>query len=378
MPKNLAIYIHWPFCLSKCPYCDFNSRVMPQGEDQSTWREQYLAVLKAHADILPQRNITSIYFGGGTPSLMDSKTVEVLIDSVSSLWAIDPNCEITLEANPTSSEKSKFEDFKSSGVNRLSLGVQSLDDQALQFLGRTHDAKQARSAIESAAKTFDRYSFDLIYARAGQTLSAWGVELREALSFSPRHLSLYQLTLEEGSVFYKRPDKEKLIVTDDLAAEMFEMTSMTMEQAGTPAYEVSNYAQVGQESRHNMAYWQYQDYIGIGPGAHGRFVDDRGVRWASQEVAAPKDWLAKKLPNKTRIDHKEAMQEAFMMGLRLTEGIDKSGWEAKFGVALLDCIDQTASKRLEKSGLIANTEQILATTNKGRIFLNAITAQLFF
>ena len=376
MKRDLAIYLHWPFCLSKCPYCDFNSRVMPHGEDQKKWEARYKESIQKYAALLPNRTITSVYFGGGTPSLMESGLVAALVNEIAKRWPLNPDCEITLEANPTSSESEKFKAFKAAGVNRLSLGVQALDDAALHFLGRTHDVAQATKALHLTAETFDRFSFDLIYARAGQTIPAWEAELEKALSFGSKHMSLYQLTLEEGSVFYKRPDRGDLVLDEPLAADMFEMTNTTMTRYGLPPYEVSNYAVQGQESRHNMTYWKYQDYIGLGPGAHGRYLDSENNRMATVEEQTPTLWLEGHAPHAERLNREEAQIEAFMMGLRLTQGIDKKEWKEKFNQDIESILDRAYLREGAAQQLIFNTKKRLAVTEKGRLLLNLITAHL--
>jgi putative oxygen-independent coproporphyrinogen III oxidase len=284
--EPVALYIHWPFCRSKCPYCDFNSHVAA-AIDHAAWREAYRRELEHYAALLPERRITSIFFGGGTPSLMEEKTVAGILGDVARLWPIDAGVEITLEANPNSAEAQKFAAFRAAGVNRLSLGVQSLRDEELQFLGRGHSAAEARRAIELARQNFPRFSFDLIYARRGQSPETWEKELNEALQLADGHLSLYQLTIEPNTQFYTRAARgETLTAPDDNAATMYELTQNILKDAGLPAYEVSNHAREGAESRHNLAYWHYDDYIGIGPGAHGRYRQN-GERFATDTHRAP-------------------------------------------------------------------------------------------
>ncbi len=380
--KKLAVYIHWPFCLSKCPYCDFSSRVLPQGEDEDLWAQSYVRELEDYAQKLPQRKITSLYFGGGTPSLMRPQMVGRIIDKVAALWSLAQDCEITLEANPTSSEIEKFKAFRGAGVERLSLGVQSLDDAVLRFLGRTHDAASACCAIEMASNIFDRFSFDLIYACADQTPQMWSEELARAFSFSPKHLSLYQLTIEPRSVFYRRAATEILTADEDFAAEMFDITQELTEKAGLPAYEISNHAACGQESRHNLTYWHYGDYVGVGPAAHGRFVDDEGVRWARENHDAPSLWLAQcetqgyGAVQSEKIDTQTAMKEALMMGLRLSSGIDKKAWHKKFGVLLEAFLPHDRLLAAEKEGLLMHSKEKILATLKGRKKLNALLAYL--
>ncbi|MGE5503644.1 MAG: radical SAM family heme chaperone HemW, partial [Actinomycetota bacterium] len=270
MTASLAVYIHWPFCLSKCPYCDFNSHVAA-AIDQRRWRAALLAELEWFAALAPGRTVTSIFFGGGTPTLMDPDTAGALVDRVKALWATAPDLEVTLEANPSTVEAGRFRAFRAAGVGRLSLGIQALDDAALKLLGRRHDLAEALAALAVARQTFDRFSFDLIYARPGQTVAAWRDELARALDMAGDHLSLYQLTIEEGTAFAPVFARGDLVLPpEDEAAEMFEATQDMTAAAGLPAYEVSNHARPGQESRHNLTYWLGGDYAGVGPGAHGR------------------------------------------------------------------------------------------------------------
>ena len=326
---TLAIYVHWPFCVSKCPYCDFNSHV-GDTQDQEKWRRAYQRELEHCAALLSDRRVTSVFFGGGTPSLMEARTVESVLQNIARLWRVDAAVEITLEANPSSAESAKFADFRAAGVNRLSLGVQSLDAEALKFLGRAHDADEAKHAIALAARHFPRFSFDLIYARQGQTLDQWRQELGEALVLAGDHLSLYQLTIEPHTVFHTRTRRgETLTAPDDTSAPMFEMTQEIMEAAGLPAYEISNHARKGQESRHNLTYWHYEDYIGIGPGAHGRVGIGGDACRSTENHRAPDIWLQAVAAHGHGLKISEvitpdtAMREALMMGLRLTEGIER-------------------------------------------------------
>jgi oxygen-independent coproporphyrinogen-3 oxidase len=325
--KSLAVYIHWPYCRKKCPYCDFNSHVS-DSVDHGAWRDAYKDEIDYYNNLIGDRHVTSIFFGGGTPSLMESQTVAHVIDHIQSVWNLSNDCEITLEANPTSIEAQKFQDFRNAGINRVSVGVQSLRDDQLQFLGREHSAREALIALDIANNVFDRVSFDLIYARPDQTLDEWQDELSEALKHAKGHLSLYQLTIEDGTQFKTLRDSGRLIELDnDRAADMYDMTHAMMNDAGLPAYEISNYARAGQESRHNLAYWRYQDYVGIGPGAHGRLTLQNGDKVATRTHKAPDIWMkhvreqghgAK--PFET-LDKNTQIQEQIMMGLRLREGI---------------------------------------------------------
>ncbi len=380
-PAPLAVYIHWPFCKSKCPYCDFNSHVTAS-IDHDVWREVFCRELEHYAAMLPERRVTSVFFGGGTPSLMAPATVAGVLDGIARLWPMDDDVEITLEANPTSSEAGKFAAFRDSGVNRLSLGVQALNDDALRFLGRAHDTREARQAIELAHKNFPRCSFDLIYARHGQTLKAWENELREALALAAGHLSLYQLTLEPGTRFYTLSQRgEPLIAPDETAAALYELTQNILADAGLPAYEISNHARRGEESRHNLTYWHYEDYIGVGPGAHGRFVHN-GKRHATDDHRAPDVWLRAvgEQGHGTRVseilDIPTAMREALMMGLRLTSGIAAEGWLNKFGVAFDDFIPAAKIARLQNEGYLMNRTDCVTTTPAGAQRLNAVLRYL--
>jgi oxygen-independent coproporphyrinogen-3 oxidase len=378
---NLAIYVHWPFCVSKCPYCDFNSHV-GDTHAQEKWRQAYRRELEYYAALLPSRTITSIFFGGGTPSLMEARTVESILQNIARLWRIDTNAEITLEANPSSTEAAKFADFRKAGVNRLSLGVQSLNEDALKFLGRAHDAAEAKNAITLVAKHFQRFSFDLIYARQTQTPDAWRAELNEALALAADHLSLYQLTIEPHTQFHTRTRRgETLTAPDDHAVAMYEMTQDIMSGAGLPAYEISNHARAGQQSRHNLTYWHYEDYIGIGPGAHGR-VEYAGSRHATEAHRAPDIWLTETAANghgiKTDalIDTSTAMDEALMMGLRLTGGIDTQKWQKKFLTSLYAFLPADRLSRLISVGYIAQNETTLRATRTGLQRLNGVLSYL--
>ena len=284
-PRGFGIYIHWPFCKAKCPYCDFNSHVRERIEED-VWRGSYLKELAHFAAMVPGRSVTSIFFGGGTPSLMNPKTAETVIDAVSRHWRVANDIEITLEANPTSVEAGKLRDFRAGGINRVSLGIQALDDRDLKFLGRQHNQTEALAALDLAANTFDRFTFDLIYARPGQTPDSWARELDRAMTFAADHLSLYQLTIETGTVFEQAYARGDFVLPDeDVQAELYEMTAERLGVAGLAPYEISNYAKPGSESRHNLTYWRYGDYVGIGPGAHGRLALD-GKKIATRQHRA--------------------------------------------------------------------------------------------
>ncbi len=373
----IALYIHWPFCLSKCPYCDFNS-YQSDTVDQETWRRAYRRELEAYAALLPEKTVHSVYFGGGTPSLMEAGTVDSVLQDVARLWPVSKDAEITLEANPSSSDAEKFTAFRKAGVNRLSLGVQALDDDVLKFLGRAHNAEEARKAIRLASKIFPRISFDLIYAYKGHTTSQWKKQLDEALALGAGHLSLYQLTVEPHTVFgAKARHGEAFVTSDEEAAVLFELTQETTASAGLRAYEISNHARKGQESRHNLAYWHYDDYIGMGPGAHGR-IRLAGERHATENYRKPQAWIERveKLGRGTEkeilLTEAEAMREAVIMGLRLTEGIAFENWRSKFSVPLMRFLTEARIARLEKEGFIKHDEKSLRATGAGRQRLNAV------
>jgi oxygen-independent coproporphyrinogen-3 oxidase len=372
--EPLALYIHWPFCVSKCPYCDFNSHVRSQ-IDQQEWREALLADLAHEARLIPGRRLTSIFFGGGTPSLMEPRTVAALIEAARAHWDAADDIEITLEANPNSVEAARFADLASAGVNRLSLGLQSFNDDALRFLGRAHSANEGLAALDIAQKHFGRVSFDLIYALPGDTEASWSAALDRALSLGTTHLSLYQLTIEPGTRFASMVAKQEFESLDpETAAGLFELTQDRTAAAGLAAYEVSNHAAPGYESRHNLTYWRYGDYAGVGPGAHGRRLGSRTVRHRKPEnflsaLSRNANGVAEEAPLTAR----EAADEALVMGLRLAEGIDVHSLEERFGVPV---IDRTAAKRLIGSGHLMLHGDRLSTTPAGRLVLDRILAEI--
>jgi len=377
MTTPLALYIHWPFCLSKCPYCDFNSHEAGL-IDQGGWRRAYLNRLNDLAERTEGRVVETVFFGGGTPSLMEAGTVAALLNQVHRLWPVAPNLEVTLEANPTTAEGGKFSDFASAGVNRLSIGVQSLDDQALKFLGRAHNANEASNAIRLAAKTFERFSFDLIYALPGQGQADWADQMAKALTFEPEHLSVYQLTVEPGTGFHKTKVAE---VEEDLGAKLYDQTQESLSSAGLPAYEISNHARAGGECRHNLIYWNGGDYLGIGPGAHGRITLD-GTVHATQEIPNPTSWL-KAMRSEAgpevrcqALSAEERAEELLMMGLRTIWGVDAKSFETKTGLSLAERLSPTGLETLQAENLITWDGQILKTTNQGRPLLNGILAAL--
>ena len=373
----LALYIHWPFCVSKCPYCDFNSHVR-ESVDQNAWRAAMLADLNYEADLLPGREVTSIFFGGGTPSLMPPETVAALIEAADARWGLSEGCEITLEANPSSVEAARFGDIAKAGVNRVSLGLQALDNDALAFLGRAHDVAEGLAALDTAQAAFDRVSFDLIYARPGQNLAEWDAELARALRFGTEHLSLYQLTIEPGTRFATLAAKGELTLPDeDTAAELYEHTRVVAASAGLPAYEVSNHARPGAESRHNLTYWRYQDYAGIGPGAHGRRTAHETARHKK-----PENWLnaVSRNGHGAQIDQplspRNRATEALVMGLRLDEGIDLARVAALGEAEIGALIDHGQLAMLEREGLALRDGTRLAITERGMPVLEAILRAL--
>ncbi|MBX9861028.1 MAG: radical SAM family heme chaperone HemW [Sphingomonas sp.] len=377
MDTPLALYIHWPFCVSKCPYCDFNSHVRAE-VDQAAWAAALLADLTHEAALLPERRLGSIFFGGGTPSLMPPATVAALIAAAEDSWGFDGDIEITLEANPSSVEAARFADLAAAGVNRVSLGLQALDDAALAFLGRAHDVAEGLAALDTAQRHFGRVSFDLIYARPGQSQAAWEAELARALSFGTEHLSLYQLTIEPGTRFATEAAAGRLTIPEDEeAASLFEATRVIAAAAGLPAYEVSNHARSGAESRHNLTYWRYRDYAGIGPGAHGR----RGGM-ATMRHKKPENWLSAMARNGHGIEIEDALSpesrraEALLMGLRLREGVDLARVAALSGEAVETVVDARAAETLKAEGLIVRDGPWLRATEAGMLVLNAIIASL--
>ncbi len=430
---GFGIYVHWPFCAQKCPYCDFNSHVRFQGWDEARFLAAYKRELETFAVHVPKQTVSSIFFGGGTPSLMQGETVAAIIDHIAKLWPVATNAEITLEANPGSVEAGRFRDYRRAGVNRVSVGVQSLVEADLKALGRIHTVAEAKAAVAIADKTFDRFSFDLIYARPKQTLKAWHEELEQGLAMAGGHLSLYQLTIEDGTPFAERYKRGQLIVPDeDAALDLFELTQQLTSDAGLPPYEISNHAKPGEESQHNLIYWRYGSYVGVGPGAHGRVIWD-GTRQATATQLNPEDWCASVeqrgygLSQQQPLTANEQADEFLLMGLRLSEGIDAARYsqicgramsadvikdltqqgylefapvtvtgrdnvhdhedsdEALFGGALKACIgpgldpgralNQAPHAQNEQAGLSRDRGRLRATA-KGRFVLNQIVYQL--
>ncbi len=378
---GLAIYVHWPFCRSKCPYCDFNSHVRERIDEES-WRGALLAELDHYAELAPGRVVTSVFFGGGTPSLMAPATAGAVLQRIARRWELAGDAEITLEANPNSAEAQHFAGFRAAGINRISIGVQALEDRALRFLGRAHDAAEARAAIDAAQRQFGRYSFDLIYARPRQTIAEWTRELRDALAMAGDHLSVYQLTIEPGTAFHTAHARGEVVLpSEDEAAALFEVTQDILATAGLPAYEISNHARPGSECRHNLAYWRYDDYVGVGPGAHGRLTLD-GKKMATRQERAPETWLASvrdrghATAEAREIAPRDAAEEALMMGLRLTEGIAADEFRHRTGIELDDALDQRRLRDLIGGGFVVRDTLGLRATRDGRRVLNAVLARL--
>jgi putative oxygen-independent coproporphyrinogen III oxidase len=377
---GFGVYVHWPFCLSKCPYCDFNSHVRRGGIDEERFLEAIQTELKHRAELTQGRQVRSIFFGGGTPSLMAPETVAGIIETIGKLWSLDPKAEITLEANPTSVEAGRFRGYRAAGVNRVSLGVQALNDSDLKLLGRLHSVEEAMKALDIAAATFERTSFDLIYARPGQSPQAWAKELGEALARAPEHLSLYQLTIEPDTMFEQLWRAGKLkIPKADVARDLWDVTQELTERAGMPAYEISNHARPGGESRHNLIYWRYGEYVGVGPGAHGRIAAARGGRRAQATEPHPEMWLTVVETEGTGLVEDEALSleaqgdEFLLMGLRLTEGIDPARFQALTGRRF----EASRVADLIANGMVEYTRQgRIRVTSEGFPVLDAVVADL--
>ncbi len=377
----LALYIHWPFCKFKCPYCDFNSHVREKITHED-WADAYVREMEYYRDRLGPRAVASVFFGGGTPSLMEPHVTEKVVNTIDRLWGLPTGTEVTLEANPTSVEAGKLKGFRAAGVNRVSLGVQALDNDALKKLGRQHSADEAMAAVEMAGGIFDRYTFDLIYARPDQSVYDWEKELAKAIAYGASHMSLYQLTIEPGTQYHTLHARGELKIPDeDTAAEMYELTQQMMQDAGMPAYEISNHAKPGQESRHNLVYWRYGDYAGIGPGAHGRITVD-SVKYATRAHRAPEIWMDlvrqknHGIQGEETVDFAERARELVMMGLRLTEGISLAHFEQESGMPLSSFVNRDRLKALEEEGMITLSPAALTATLKGRQRLNAVLSYL--
>ena len=372
-----ALYIHWPFCLAKCPYCDFNSHVRER-VDMPLWERSLLVDMQREFDLAGGETLTSIFFGGGTPSLMPPALVARLLGEAERLWGFAPDMEITLEGNPSSVEAANYADLAKAGVNRVSLGLQALDDDALRFLGRLHDAAEGLAALDIAQEHFRRVSFDLIYALPGQTAEAWAADLRRAISFGTGHLSLYQLTIEPGTRFATMVRQNQFEpLGDDPAADLFALTAEMTAGAGLPAYEISNHARPGEESRHNLTYWRYQDYCGIGPGAHGRRA---GI--ATQRHRKPENWLeainsaGDGICELRTLSPSEQAAEAMLMGLRLAEGVDLSGLSARFAMPIGALCSPDKFAFYEKQGLVWRKGDRIGVTGDGMALLDALLGEI--
>ncbi|MFN4157090.1 MAG: radical SAM family heme chaperone HemW [Gemmobacter sp.] len=373
---GFGIYVHWPFCESKCPYCDFNSHVAAR-IDEGQWRVSYLREIERVGRDTPGRVVQTVFLGGGTPSLMSPELVGAILTQIRSTWRCVNDLEVTLEANPGSVEAGRFAGYRDAGVNRVSIGVQSLRNTDLRRLGRRHDAAEARAAIELALSLFPRVSFDLIYARQDQSLADWRAELHEACAFGTQHLSLYQLTIEPGTPFAARHARLGLrgLPDEDLASDLYETTQEICEAAGLPAYEVSNHARPGEESRHNTIYWQAGDYVGVGPGAHGRLTIE-GQRWATEAVRAPHAWLAGSRTGETELSRlclapRDQAIEYIMMGMRLRSGLDLRRLSQMLG----SMVDLHRFRDLIDWGMVEPDGHMLRTTDRGRMVLNSVIAQ---
>lgn len=374
---GFGIYIHWPFCQAKCPYCDFNSHVSRQ-IDEARWQAAYLSEIDRYAEMTPGRIVKSVFFGGGTPSLMSPDLVAAVLDRIRSRWPRANDLEVTLEANPGSVESARFRAYSEAGVSRVSMGMQAMKDTDLQRLGRLHTVAEALAAFDIAKTHFERVSFDLIYARQHQTVADWRMELQQALSLAIDHLSLYQLTIEDGTAFGDRYRIGKLkgLPDETRAADMFDVTQELTDAAGFNAYEVSNHARPGAESRHNTLYWRYGDYVGIGPGAHGRLTLS-GTRYATEAARMPNLWLDKADAGNGEIDRialsrDEEITEFMLMGMRLSDGIDLSRYHALAGHPL----SSQKITYLEDLGMVAQSGQMLKATPNGRLILNSVIAEL--
>ena len=375
---GFGVYLHWPFCAAKCPYCDFNSHVRV-GIDQDRWRRALVSEIRAAGSETPGRVVTSVFFGGGTPSLMPPETVAAAIATIAEVWALAEGVEITLEANPTSVEAGRFRGYRAAGVNRVSMGIQALNDPDLRALGRLHSVAEAIAAFDTARGIFDRVSFDLIYARQGQGLADWQSELRRALSMAVDHLSLYQLTIEAGTRFGELAARGRLrgLPDADLAADMYLATQEICAEAGMPGYEISNHARAGAEGRHNLTYWRSGDYVGIGPGAHGRLTLE-GTRWATETHLRPEAWIeavegvGSGVSAREIVSGEDRAVEMLLMGLRLAEGVDLDRYRGLAGRE----INADAIAELSDMGLVRIDGSWLRTTDAGRPLLNSILKRI--
>jgi putative oxygen-independent coproporphyrinogen III oxidase len=376
---TFGVYVHWPFCLSKCPYCDFNSHVRHAAIDEQRYVRAFAREIAATAERIGSRTVSTIFMGGGTPSLMQPATVASILDAIGRHWTVAPDVEVTLEANPTSVEATRFRGYRAAGVNRVSLGVQALDDASLKELGRLHSAQEALDAVKIARAAFERYSFDLIYARPRQTPEAWRAELNRAIDEAAEHLSLYQLTIEQETPFATLHAAGKLVIPDDdHARALYDMTQEVSAARGLPAYEISNHARPGAECRHNLVYWRYHEYAGIGPGAHGRLVID-GTRHATSTEKRPESWLMRVEANGHGVVNDEVLtrgeqaDEFLLMGLRLAEGIHPERYAAFAGHPL----DAARIATLDAQGMVeATPDGHLRVTRAGFPVLDAVVADL--
>ena len=374
---QIGVYIHCPFCMSKCPYCDFNV-YLKQSQDERDWLAAYLQSIRTHQSLMPGREVVSIYFGGGTPSLMKPSEVQAIIDEIARGWNVSNDVEITLEANPTSTEIDKFEAFKASGVNRLSLGVQSLRDDVLKFLGRLHNADEVKRAIKVADQCFDRCTFDLIYALPDQTLEEWSQDLKAAIPYMKGHLSAYQLTIKGGTAFEKLEQRGELtMLNDDVTADFYNLTNDIMEANNMPAYEVSNYGAEGERSRHNQVYWYYQDYVGIGPGAHGR-ISYNNQKFSTEDYKKPSEWMRAVQQNghgshpHEVLDNKEQFIEMIMAGLRLKEGIAFDRLKDKTNLNWSDLLNEKHINHLVNEEWLIKSDAHLKPTREGWLRVDSI------
>jgi oxygen-independent coproporphyrinogen-3 oxidase len=377
--SGFGIYVHWPFCAAKCPYCDFNSHVRSR-IDEDGWIDAIVQELEwvALQQGTERPIVETVFFGGGTPSLMRGSSAQRTLDTIARLWRTANDVEVTLESNPASADAARFRDYRSAGVNRLSLGIQALNDRDLKMLGRLHDVAEARAALKLAMANFERVSLDLIYARPDQTLSEWRKELEEALAFGTEHLSLYQLTIEPATPFYQLHRNGTLKIPDEgLAADLFELTQALTTTAGRPAYEISNHARPGSEARHNLLYWRYGTYAGVGPGAHGR-LELNGKRIATETEKLPERWrelVARNghgLIEQSPIAANDAAREQLLMNLRLSEGLDLAAYRARWDL----CVDEERIAALVQQGLLRLDDQRLSATPRGRLLLNSVIAAL--
>ena len=378
LARRIALYVHWPYCRSRCPYCDFNAHRSPNAVDGARWLRAYRAEIRHSREVCGPGTLQSVFFGGGTPSLMPAEVTHGVLAAAAAAWPLAPDPEITLEANPNSAEVRRFEAFREAGVNRVSVGVQALDDDALRRLGRGHTATEARSAVEAAGRVFPRFSFDLIYGRPGQGTASWRAELTEAITLAGEHLSCYQLTLEPGTPFHTQAAAGRLrLPADPIAAALFDVTSDLLDAAGRPRYEVSNHARPGAESRHNLAYWRYDDHVGIGPGAHGRLQTGTG-RAAHARFRRPETWLRAVEARGHGTEHTDTIpaatagREMLLMGLRLAEGVSRAAFRERISMPLDDALRPDAVERAQEAGLLRADRDRIRVLPAGLRVLDAL------